>query len=98
MSWGIGIGIGWPNANTQATPPPTVYTYQGNNCDGFQGEIYSAAPVFQAGITIYIDPELTEPVNSTAFGDPFNVDPNELIPGFACDNDGLVYNSDTICP
>jgi hypothetical protein len=94
----MGIGIGWPNASAGSTPPPTVYEYQGNNCGGFQGVIYSASPVFQAGITIYNDPELTEPVDSNAFGDPFNVDPNELIPGFVCDNDGLVSNSDTLCP
>jgi hypothetical protein len=96
MGWGMGIGIGWPNAS--ASNLPTVYTYQGNNCGGFQGVIYSAAPVFEAGITIYNDPELTEPVDSNAFGDPFNVDPNELIPGFVCDNNGLVSNSDTLCP
>jgi hypothetical protein len=91
MGWGIGIGIGWPNAS--ASNSPTVYTYQVTNCGGPQGPVYSTASVFEAGIVLYLDSGLTSLVDYNAFGEPFNVGSNEPAPGYFCHDDGVVDNS-----
>lgn len=86
------------NSGTPLPPPPIVYTYQVNDCSGEKGPIYSSSSVFEEGITIYLNSDLTDPVNSTTFGDPFNIDPNELVPGYNCNDDGIVANSTETCP
>ena len=97
MGGGMGIGIGWPNASA-SNQVPGVYTYEVNNCGGPQGLIYSSSPVFEAGITIYLNIGLTEPVESNTFGDPFNVGLNEPSPGYKCNDVGFVVESNTTCP
>jgi len=94
----MGIGIGWPNVTSGGVAPPTVYKYEINNCGGLQGEVYSASPVFQAGITLYNDSALTEPIESATFGDPFNEFPNEPSPGYKSNDLGFIISSDTTCP
>ena len=34
MGWGQGIGIGWPNASAQATPPAYIYFIINSLCSG----------------------------------------------------------------
>jgi hypothetical protein len=91
----MGIGIGWPNAS--APTAPTVYAYEINTCSGVEGTVYSSSSVFEAGITIYLNSELTEPVESTTFDDPFNKFPDEPFPGYKCNDVGLVSISSKTC-
>jgi hypothetical protein len=92
------IGSSSNSGGTPLPPSPTVYTYEINNCGGPQGTIYSSSPVFEAGITIYLNIELTEPVESNTFGDPFNKFPNEPSSGYKCKDFGFVVESNTTCP
>jgi hypothetical protein len=89
----MGIGIGWPNANGQATPPPTVYIYSINNCGGYQGEAYSTSSAFLEGMVLYTDIGLNSLANYSTWGEPFNEFPNEPVPGYFCDNNGVLFNS-----
>jgi hypothetical protein len=94
----MGIGIGWPNASA-SNQQPTVYTYSINNCSGPQGLAYSTSSVLSEGVVLYIDPGLTSEVDYGVFGEPFNADTNDLIPGYFCNNFGVVFNSSILeCP
>jgi len=79
-------------------PPPTVYSYEINSCNGVEGTVYSSSSVFQSGIYIYLNYELTVPVESNTFAEPFNKFPDDPYPGYNCNDVGFVDNSMEQCP
>ena len=58
MGWGMGIGMGWPNATASST---NSYALTIMNCAGTIAYIYSASSTFEPGIYVYTNPELTTP-------------------------------------
>ena len=90
MGWGNGISIGWPNASAQATPP-TVYTINLYGCTlGPPFATYSSSPTFAVGVYLYIDTELTIPVNAVA--GPSVGNPQYVI------TEGLITPGTIACP
>lgn len=86
----MGIGIGWPNASAQATPP-TVYTINLYGCGpGPAFVTYSLSPTFAIGVYLYVDTTLTVPV--TAVAGPAVGNPQHVITG------GLVTSETIACP
>ena len=57
MSWGQGIGIGWPNS----TSGSGVNTFEIKDCNGTLMTVYSIYPDFLPGAIMFIDSDLTEP-------------------------------------
>jgi len=92
MGWGNGISIGWPNASSQGspTPPPLYYTFLITNCPGDSYEVYSSSSVFEPGIYVYKDPELTAPFVTTFDWGVDNVFVYSIF-------DGLVQNNPNSC-
>jgi len=87
----MGIGIGWPNSTSGRGGSLLI-----ESCIGRQTIVYSTSSVFEPGIYVYTDPEMTIPFAS---GGPENT--SELIGqigGYSVNNLGLVIGPLLTCP
>lgn len=90
MGWGIGIGIGWPNATSGAN---TVYSFDIYECgsDVPLTQVYSLAQYFNVGVYVYLDEALTIPV----LNDYANAGPSPETVYLI--TDGLITNNSASC-
>ena len=60
MGFGIGIGIGWPNASNNG-----INTFGIEDCKGNLKTVYSTYPQFLPGAIVFEDREMTTPFSDT---------------------------------
>jgi hypothetical protein len=93
MGWGIGNGIGWPNATYNSTG--TAFTVF--DCVGHEVILYSDSNLFLPGTIVYEDPEKTHPFDGgEGFWNLSNL--IHTIGGYRVEINGTVVEPLTTCP
>ena len=95
MGWGIGNGIGWPNASYQSGSVILAV----ENCNNEPRTAYLNGPNFLPGTFAYADPELTVPFPWGGGGTLWNI-PSLIntIGGYRVDTTGEIIEPITTCP